>query len=298
MPYCVGTYFLRTRDITGIYSTGWAVVVTSGPDTAYRPFVRICEHPDWLGEKQNTMVMDPQRWLIIDKTGGGLWDDQADAMDDWPTVDVLPVGGGGAAPSEGFYDFDKRIDLGGIFAVRLVRDMLAFPITGSSDDFIDSRAGDVDSWQDWDNAADPGSGMVTTRIRQTNDDPASPSAQWTQWTQFIAGEYTARAFEFQAWLTAKPDENVAIEELCIVADIANKVDEASDVVWVPIKMTILYKVKFYSIPSLSIAIQEGVENDTFRITNKTRESFDLELLTTGGSPITGARTFDWIASGY
>jgi predicted phage tail protein len=296
-PYRPGTYFLRTRDIRGIFSTTWAAIVTTGPDTAYRPYVRICEHPEWAGEKHNTIVQDPQRWLIIDRTGEGLWDDQLDPIDDWGDVDDLPIGAGGPAPSYGSYDFEQRIDLGGVFAIRLARDMLAFPITGSADDFVDSRAGLVDDWQDWDNAADPGSGMVTTRIRQTDDDPDDPAAVWSTWSTFIAGEFTGRAFEFQAVLTADPDENVAIEELCILADIANKADQGNDIAWIPSKMTIVFAVKFYSIPSLSIAVQEGVEGDTFRITNKTRESFDLELLN-GTAIITGARTFDWIAAGY
>jgi hypothetical protein len=175
--------------------------------------------------------------------------------------------------------------------------MLAFPFL-EGDVFIDDRPGNVDDWQDWDNASDDAQGMVTIRVRQTDDDPASPAARWTNWTQFISGEYTGRGFEFQAWLTAPSGQNVAVEELCILADVSAKQESGADVAWVPSLMHIAYTVKFFLIPSISIAIQQGVVGDTFRITNKTREGFDLELIAGTGAVITGVRTFDWIAAGY
>jgi len=174
--------------------------------------------------------------------------------------------------------------------------MLAFPLVDSVA-YIDERAATVDDWQDWDDATESGKGMVTIRFQQTDDDPDSPTAAWSELKQFLSGEYTARAFKFEAWLAAPDGENIAVEELCITADLSKKLDEGADVVWVPSKMHITFVVKFYLVPAISIAIQNGTANDTFRITNKTREGFDLELLN-GGAIITGARVFDWMAQGY
>lgn len=301
LPYRSGTYLLRTRDIIGLFSRNAAAIVTTGPDTAYRPFYRICEQPEWLGGRLNVEIRQPQNWLVLGVTGG-VWDDQTEAlqpggMDAWPDVDILPIGPSGQAEGLGTYTFDKRIDMGGVFPVRLTVDMLAFPYI-EADLFVDERPGNVDDWQDWDNASEDGAGMVTIRVRQTDDDPALTSARWTEWTQFISGEYTGRAFEFQAMLNAPPGQNVAIEELCILADISAKQDSGADVPWLPSKMHIDFDVKFYLVPSISIAIQEGVVGDTFRITNKTREGFDLELFNGAGAIITAARTFDWIAAGF
>ena len=296
VPYRAGTYLLRARDILGLFSVNAAVIITSGPDTGYTPFVRICEQPDWLGNKVNTEVRMPQEWLVLGTTGG-VWDDQTDPMDTWPDVDVLPYGASGPATGSGTYDFFNHLDMGGVFDVRLTVDMLAFPFI-DADIFIDQRPGLVDDWQSWDDAGEDGAGMVTVRVRQTDDDPSSPAARWTNWKQFISGTYTGRGFQFQAWLTAPGGQNIAIEELCILADISAKIDQGADIVWVPTKMHITYVVKFFLIPSIAIAIQDGVVGDTFRITNKTREGFDLELIDSTGANITGARTFDWIASGY
>ena len=163
---------------------------------------------------------------------------------------------------------------------------------------IDSRPGLVDTWQNWDDYASDGYGMVTVRVRQTNDDPASPTANWGSWAQFIGGAYTGRGFQFQAWLAAPTGQNVGVEELCIIADVSEKNDHGAGVTWVPNKMSIVYDVKFYDVPAISIAILQGVVGDTFRITNKTRTGFDLELIGSTGAVITAARTFDWIAQGY
>lgn len=295
VPYRPGTYLIKAKDIVGLFSVNAAVIVTTQPDEGYQPYLRICEQPDWRGNKNNTEVREPQDWLVLGMTGG-YWDDQADFIDTWPTVDVLPYGPT-PSPADGTYTFFNGIDMGGIFPVRLTVDMLAFPFV-DSDVFIDQRVGNVDDWQSWDDAGDDGAGMVTIRVRQTDDDPASHAAHWTDWAQFIGGQYIGRGFQFQAWLTAPAGQNVAIEELCILADISAKSDHGADVIWVPNKMHITYAVKFFNVPSISIAIQQGVVGDTFRISNKTREGFDLELIGSTGAIITAPRTFDWIAQGY
>lgn len=296
LPYRPGTYLIKARDIVGLYSKNFAVVTSSAPDINFRPYVRICEQTEWLGDKQNVRVQMPQEWLVLGVTGG-TWDDQLTNMDTWPQVDELPIGPSGPAPNEGTYKFFNHIDMGGIVPVRLSVDMLAFPYI-EDDVFVDERIGNTDDWQDWDNAAADAGGMVTIRMRQTDEDPANPGATWTEWQQFLSGEYTGRGFQFRADLGAPPGQNVAIEELCILADISNKQDQGADIPWVPNFMNIEFNLDFFSIPSISIAIQNGVVGDTFRITNKTRSGFKLELISSTGAIITGARTFDWIASGY
>ncbi|WP_086023156.1 host specificity protein J [Sinorhizobium fredii] len=268
LPYRPGTYLLKARDIGGTFSTNAAVVVTSLATDA-KQFIRICEQPDWLGTKVNCHIQMPQQWLII-------------------TDETL-----GTAT----YTFKNSIDMGGVFPVMLTVDMLAFPYF-ESDVFIDERPGLVDDWQNWDSAIDDGDGLVTIQVRQTNNDPASGTAVWTEWQQFLSGEYVGRGFQFRAWLDAPDGQNVAIEQLCIIADVSAKMEQGADIPWVPIKMRINFTVKFKYVPSISIAIQQGVVGDTFRITNKSTTGFDLELIGSTGAIITAARTFDWIATGY
>ena len=135
-------------------------------------------------------------------------------------------------------------------------------------------------------------------MRQTNNDPTSGSAVWSPWTQFIGSEYEGRGFQFRALLAAPAGQNVAVEELCIIADVSAKMAYDSDVAWTGAKMHITYPFTFVYMPSIAIAVQQGVVGDTFRITAKTRSGFDIELINSAGAVITAARTFEWIAQGY
>lgn len=268
LPYRRGTYMLKARDAGGTYSAN-AVAVITNIVGATQSFVRICEQPTWLGTKVNCKVQLPQEWLIITDEQAGL----------------------------GTYTFKNQIDMGGVFPVVLSVDMLAFPYY-EGDVFIDARPGLVDDWQSWDSAIDDGEGMVTVQVRQTDGDPASGTSVWSAWTQFIAGEYVARGFQFRALMDAPPDQNVAIEQLCIIADVTAKQESGADTVWQPSKQRINFLVKFKYVPAVSIAIQNAALGDYFVISNKSNTGFDLELKNSTGAIITAARTFDWIAAGY
>lgn len=268
VPYRVGTYLLKARDAGGIFSANPATVVTDIAKISQN-FVRICEQPTFPGTKVNCHIRMPQEWLIITNEEVGM----------------------------GEYTFANKIDMGEVFPVTLAVDMLAFPYY-ESDIFIDQRSGRADDWQNWDNAVDDGDGQVTIRVRQTDNDPASPSAVWGPWSIFIGGEYIGRGFQFQALMDAPPGQNVAIEQLCIVADVTAKMEQGADVPWQPVKQRINFAVKFKYTPSISITVQNGKVGDYYTITNKSKTGFDIELKNSANAIITEARTFDWIASGY
>lgn len=262
--YQVGTYMLRTFDAIGIASETYAVITVDTPDTQYVAYVQICESPDWEGLKEDVEVEPVNDWLIISE---------------------------GAAT--GTYYFDQRIDLGAPFTTRLSWDMLAFPFY-PGDETIDERVTNVDSWQNWDAALGDLSGTVRLEVRQTDADPTLGG--WSEWRSFSAGEHTGRAFEFRAILTAPPGQNVAIESLCILADIRNKIDEGGDVPYPAAKQTIPFNIDFFSPPAITITIQEALAGDHVVLSNKTNTTFDIEILSAAGAQLT--RTFDWHAMGY
>lgn len=293
--YRVGTWFLRTFDIVGLQSTEVATIVAYQPDGRYSEFVRICENPDFLGSRLGTEVLEPQQWLVLGQTGG-LWDDQTDDMDDWPDVDVLP---GGVDPPQsearyGWYLFEDRIDAGGIFTVRFSADILAFPFQEGST-FIDDRLDNCDDWQSWDDESADLNGQVQLFIRTTDGDPADPGASWSDWQIFSPTEYTARGFEFRADLFAPIGQNIAVEELCITADLRMKMDSAEDIVYPAATTHVAFKVKFYLVPAVVVTVQDALATDKINIVAKDREGFDIDI-TNAGSQVT--RVFDWQARGY
>jgi Putative phage tail protein len=294
--YRVGTWFLKTFDIVGLESVKAATIIALQPDGRYTEFVRICENPDFLGNRFYTEVLNPQQWLVIGQTGG-IWDDQMADMDSWPDVDLLAEGmptPPQSAPRHGWYLFEDRIDAGGIFTVRFSADILAFPFQEGSE-FIDDRLDPIDEWNDFDNVGADLGGQVQLFIRTTNDDPASPAAAWSAWQVFAPMEYTARAFEFRADLYAPIGQNIGIEELCIIADLRMKMDSDEDVPYPATTTHVTFKVKFYLVPAVVITVQNALATDTIQVLNKTRQGFDLNI-TNAGAQVT--RVFDFQARGY
>ena len=294
--YRVGTWFLRTFDSVGTPSNKVATIISLQPDGRYNQFARICENPDFLGDRFYTEVLAPQQWLVLGQTGG-IWDDQMADMDSWPDVDLLVEGAPETpqgAPRHGWYHFDQRIDAGGVFTVRLSADILAFPYQEGSD-FIDDRLNNCDEWNDWDDVTADLGGQVQLYIRTTNDDPASPNAAWGSWQVFSPIEYTARGFEFRADLFAPAGQNIGIEELCVIADLRMKMDSAEDVAYPAAITHVTFKVKFYMVPAVVVTVQNALATDTIQVTGKTRDGFNMNI-TNAGAQVT--RTFDWQARGF
>jgi predicted phage tail protein len=294
--YRPGTWFLKTFDIVGIASTDAAVVIALQPDGRYNEFARVCEHPDWLGTHNYTEVLEPQDWLVLGQTGG-MWDEQTTDMDDWPDVDVLVEGAPPSlehAPRHGWYVFENRIDAGGVFTVRFSAEILAFPFA-DPDEFIDSRLDNCDDWADWDNITEDLGGQVQLYIRTTNDDPASPTATWSNWQAYAPVDYTARGFEFRADLFAPAGQNIGIEKLCITADLRMKMDSNEDVPYPAAQTHVTFTVKFYLVPSVVVTVQNAMATDDIQVINKTRQGFDVTIKQ-GATHQT--RTFDWQARGF
>jgi hypothetical protein len=290
-----GTYLLRAHDIVGIQSVGWARISSQFESDLYKPFRRTCESPTWLGVKNKTEVMEPQDWLMLSNVGG-LWDDQLTPIDEWvaPAVDILPTSPNRSR--EGTYDFANMLDLGGVFTTRLSIDLLATSYY-EGEPFMDERAGEVDTWANWDATLGIATGTVRILMRQTDDDPALPDAVWTDWHDFVVGDVTGRAFQFKAVLSAPNGQNVQIEELCVLADLRNKVDQGEDVTYEGNTLSIRFSLKFYLIPAVGITLQQSAAGDRVEITNKTREGFDLDIIAANGSKVP-SMVFDWLAAGY
>jgi hypothetical protein len=297
--YQIGTWMLRTFDIENRPSDSWATVIALAADSRYVEFFRECENPDWSGLHEGTRIKMPQEWLCIGDNGGD-WDDQPDNVSLWPEIDVLPlIPGSERTTAEGLYTFEKFIDAGGAFSVRLSTEILAFPFFNISET-IDERTTDVDTWPNWDDMESSLDGGVQIEMRTTLDDPATADAIWTEWKSFVPGENYGRGFAFRARLTATLGQNIGIETLCITADLRNKVDAGEDVKYTTEFTRVYYRLKFYTIPAVVITVQNAVSTDNITIDplTKTNEYFEVRIANASNVPQVNARTFDWHAQGY
>jgi predicted phage tail protein len=279
MPYRSGTYLIKARDSSGIYSDcGGAMIISEYVDSRYRGFIRIAESPDWLGTFDNTEIYSDNRWLII---SGGAAPGGRVVAQEWHS---------------GRYYFANKIDIKKKYQARFAVDVLAFPWQ-EGDAWIDTRPGLVDDWQDWDDVAAGSAGLVNVYIRTTDDDPASSEAVWKEWSRFVAGEYIGRGFEFMVELSAPPASNIGVEELAVIAELRRRHDSGSDLSYTGEKKTVTFNEVFYFAPSISVTLEEAQPGDNWKITNKTPEGFDIEFFQADGTPA-NPRQFDWMASGY
>lgn len=107
-----------------------------------------------------------------------------------------------------YYDWSTPIDLGSVKHCRLTVTCTAVAVDVFDD--IDSRSGDVDSWASWDGEIVGDQADAWTVVQATDDDPASPSAVWTDWQRVDAAEFHRRGFRLRTYLNSK-DAAVNIE---------------------------------------------------------------------------------------
>jgi hypothetical protein len=118
--------------------------------------------------------------------------------------------------TEGLYQFDGRLDFGGVKRVRLRSDILV----GASalSDYIDDRMTPIDEWVDFDGSQGADIDVVL-EVRETDDDPAGANPVWGPWGRIDNSEIEAHAVEARAWLrTRDPAFTPIVSELRLIAD--------------------------------------------------------------------------------
>ena len=123
----------------------------------------------------------------------GLWDDFTSNMDTWIYVDSR-----GGHKTEGTYTA-PAYDLGAVYNTRISSQKVASTNQVTGTNFIDSwhdsplYEASIDQRALWDGSAD--AAVISTSVRTTQDDPASGSATWTDFTNYTTGNYKARGFQ-------------------------------------------------------------------------------------------------------
>ncbi len=206
LPLVPGTYLGRTFDSAGVQSLLVSTVITQGAQVlAFTPTGTLVEDPVFSGTKTNTIV-----------TGLALTLGAAGLVDDIPDIDAMSslIDSYGGVTTSGTYDFATVMDLGSVQRVRLQKTLEA--IVFNTDDMIDSRAGLMDTWSDFD-GADSGDADCVIWVQETDDDP-SGAPTWSDWQRLDSSEYNARAFKAQARLSSiDTTYNIAVSQLRLTA---------------------------------------------------------------------------------
>lgn len=290
-PTARGTYAIKAVDFTGYESLGHRLAVVTATAADLNAVQSLVQHSGFPGEKSGLRVTSghdlPAGCLALIETG---------KVSDWASVEDLGdiSTSSGEVEREGTYDFDSGIDLGAVYTSRLTvtakvygRNLLSRIGRWNS---ITGRAGII--------GADATDWNVTVQVRATDDDPAGTPA-WNSWQNLVAGDFTARAFQFRAVLKSLDTQvTPVIEELAVEIDMPDRTTAGTDIPSSAAGTTVIFPTAFFSActPSIAITPSNLTQGDYYQITAKSHAGFTIRFFNSAAQGV--SRTFDYLAVGY
>ena len=301
VPLVEGEILVKFEDDGGRQSVAEASVIVDFPDALGRLVAlsrrEDADAPPFQGNKTDVFYNEDYDALTLDG------DEELDGVVDF---DLLPVMDFiGATTTSGIYEFNSTLDLGAPYALDLSRFFVTRGFYPS--DLMDSRIGDVDTWDDWDGGVID---AVNAKLylRRTSDDPGG-TPTWSGWQEFVNGTFLGRGFQFKAELTSSdPAQNILIDELGYEATFQRRQDQSIGAVSSGAgTKTVTFDKAFFTgtaglgginayRPSIGIVAQDMNSGDYFRVTNATSASFQVTFYNSSNAAVD--RNFLWSAVGY
>jgi len=285
LPALSGTYLVKAVDSTGKESATAATVTTSVPNIVTMNAVATSTQPTaFAGAKTGMAAVDNVLKLNGSVDIDDIFDD-IDDLDDWD--------GAGGLEVSGVYEFDAAVDLGAVHTSRVTAaiEALCYEIT----DLIDSRAGNVDDYKDWDDNAFSDI-VLALYVATTDDDPAG-APSWSAWRQFVVGDYTCRGYKFKLTVaTGATTHQVAVSALAVTVDVPDRVQSAHGVTVPVTGLAVSYAAGFYATPALGITIQDAATGDYPVISGAGASGFSVTIRNAAGAAV--ERQIDYMAKGY
>ena len=296
VPARTGTYFVRAVDTSGNRSLSPTSVGTDIQSVASLNVVATsAQHPTFAGIKTDVVIdEDSQDVPVLKLATAILFDAKTGNFDE---ADGFFDGGGGEVDDAGSYEFDGYIDLGSRYTSRVTAtlDVVRLDYVNLFDDaegLFDARQGLFDGGQSVDDTT------VNLFVAVTNDDPAG-SPTWSDWKEFVVGDYTARALKFKADLISLDEQATpAIRELSVEVDMPDRIAGDSDIVSGTGSggKVVAFSPAYKSLQGLAIVAENMATGDFYDIVSKDATGFTIRFKNSGGTVVD--RTFDYVAKGY
>jgi len=284
LPLLKGTYLARAVDSTGNESLGnSSFAISSVADIVNMNLVEtITAHPDFVGTLTGLDIVDG----VVKFESSSDFDARTDLMDTWIFFDSYQ-----GVDTTGTYEFDG-VDLGSVYTSRLTNTITfeSFEVG----DFIDSRTGNVDSYDDWDN---PPAGLNLNLYVATSNDALSGSTSYGAWTKFRTGDFTARSFKFKLEATSTDAQHqFNLTELTVTVDMPDQVRGERNLSSGAGTKSVTFPNGFFIIPSVGITGNNLGSGDYFTLANESKTGFDITFFNSSASAVD--RTFNYQARGY
>ena len=281
VPAMSGSYFLKAVDVLGQESSNAIMAVSNiGSLSAFNAVEELIEDNNFLGEKDNVTLSDNK--LVL--TG-------ADTIADWVDIDNvinIDIGENGVEP-EGVYYFNSDLDLGNVYTSRVTAEL---NVVGSDIyDIIDSY-NKIDKLESWDNSFSPSLFDIKLQI-STSDD----NVIWSEWKNFVIGDYKARAFKFRVLLFSKsPTVVPEISKLRVKIDMPDRIEAGDDIVAIEGNNEVDFTNAFRAKPTIAISAQNMLSGDYYSLTNTDNTGFNISFYDASDNLV--SRSFDYLAKGY
>lgn len=287
-----GTYLIKAIDLNGNQSVNAVQAYTSVPEIFNLNFIEETnDFPLLNGDREN-----------VETSSGGLT----------LTQEVIGPPGVGTFYSEGFYYYDKLLDLGEIYTVRLQSQVLAEGFDPSDLMINWNPLADLlllanSKFSDWD---------VEAQVRYTdqfNIIANWPSMDviermnegladiWSPWSKFVMGDFTGRIFQFRLRLLSfNSSVSPRVFDGKIKADMPDRIDSYNDIVSSNSSVTEVVFTPAFAGPDTGLAIQITQDNmqqgDYYVIVSKTLSKLEINFYDKDDNLV--SRQFDVFVRGY
>ena len=271
-----GSYFIKAVDTGGRVSVTATELITTIPSLVQFNFIEeVNDGTSWTGTKENCYTANGKLYLDM----AGLWDDITD-FDAWTSMDSY-----GGAKADGYFYPSETVDLGTVQTARCGMACEWYGVNSQSlwDDILDFDA--VVSFNDVSGVG------IEAQIALSND-----GSTWTDWSAFVAGDYTARYFKFRVYLYSSiPTNYPYVNQFLVSIDMADRAMRGQGVSIASGGSTITFTQPYKVAPIVRATINDAASGDTVKITSVTATSFTIQILN-GGSGV--ARSIDWQTVSY
>ena len=288
VPARQGTYLIKAVDKLGNFSSNATAIVSNVTGVQnFNSITSVSEHPTFAGTLTDTAIVDDTLRLdsseLFDSASGNF---------DAETTRFFDSGVSNADfKASGNYLFADVVDIGAKHTCRLTATLKQ--TSDDPDDLFDNRTGLFDSQNSNFDGDTPANSNAHIEIATSDD-----NSTYTDFQNFVIGNYTARFFKFRVVLTSSDLASTpVVQEVSVTIDMEDRIFSGNDITSGAGTKTVTFTNPYKSANyALGITGQGMSTGDFFLVESKTINGFNVTFKNSSGSAV--SKTFDFIAKGF
>lgn len=303
LPAQVGTYLVKAVDFAGNESPVASSAITNISKVQGLNFIEDIEEgpTTWAGTFDDTRYASDRGGVVLGFASDLIATRSGQTLQTRSGEDISGRVEAAGYIDTGTYELPGYIDLQDVFTVRTSATISVegydagsrIDLATRSGQIIQTRSGEDIQGRESSDVAD-GSWTVTVQYSYTEDDPTG-SPTWSDWSDFVAGDLTTRAFKSRlVFVGSPPFITPVLTHIKVTLDMKDRVVGFEASVGTG-GATITFDPNFFVVPEIGISVSDGQEGDSYVITSKSAGGFNIAF-TNGGSPV--ARSVSGVAKGY